>query len=98
MKRETKKLMKQRNSVLTGGPITVRGDPGYMSSESSSGTSRSSVSFGGVPEADLEHLADKKKRRQINKRRNQRRAAKWQIIFDEVVSVDVKNEISMAIS
>lgn len=48
----------------------VRGDPGYISSESSSATSHSSVSYGGVPEADLEYLVDDDKMNEINDRRN----------------------------
>ena len=97
MKREIKKMRKHQRSAITGEPIAVRGDPGYQSSESESESSHSSQSYGGVPEADLEYLSDNKKRIEINTRRNVRRAQKWQIIFDEVVSVDIKREISEAI-
>lgn len=55
---------------MTGESAKVRGEPGYISSESSSGTSHSSVSYGGVPEADLEYLVDDEKRTEINDRRN----------------------------
>ena len=56
--------------MLTGEDTKVRGDPGYISSQSSSATSYSSVSYGGVPEADLEHVVDKEKEKEINTRRN----------------------------
>lgn len=41
---------------MTGERIAVRGDNDYVSSTSSSASSHSSVSYGGVPEADLEYL------------------------------------------
>lgn len=90
-------MLKRQRSVLTGEAITVRGDPGYESSTSSSASDHSSVSYGGVPEADIEHLVSESKQEEINKRRNQRRAEKWQIIFDQVVSEKVKNEIHGAV-
>ena len=76
-KRENKRKLKRKRSVLTGEPANVRGDPDYKSSTESSATSRSSVSYGGVPEADLEHVSDDYKRNEINDRRNRRRASKW---------------------
>lgn len=96
-KRALKKALKRQRSVLTGEAVAVRGDRGYESSTSSSASSHSSVSYGGVPEADLEHLVSLEKQEEINKRRNQRRADKWQVIFDSVVSEGVKNEISGAV-
>ena len=83
--------------MLTGAKTSVRGERGYESSESSSASSHSSVSYGGVPEADLEYVKDTEKQNEINSRRNMRRADKWQVIFDSVVSHDVKNEISAAV-
>lgn len=47
-KREDKKVLKRQRSVLTGEPVAVRGDRGYESSTSSSASSHSSVSYGGV--------------------------------------------------
>ena len=71
IKREKKRMLKQRNSsVLSEETIKVRGDEGYISSESSSDTSHSSVSYGGVPEADLEYVVSDDKRNEINDRRN----------------------------
>ena len=55
---------------------TVKRDNNISSTESSL-SSRSSVSFGGVPEDDLEHIADRIKMKEINGRRNERRAVKW---------------------
>ena len=83
--------------MLTGKRVSVRGDREYESSESSSASSHSSVSYGGVPEADLEYVKDINKQNEINGRRNMRRAEKWQVIFDSVVSEGVKNEISAAV-
>ena len=81
---------------MTGEVPKVRGDREYQSSTSSSASSHSSVSYGGVPEADLEHLVDKEKEDEINTRRNERRADKWQKIFNEVVENDIKSAISNA--
>jgi len=72
--------------MLTGERVVVRGDNGYETSESSSAASFSSVSYGGVPESDLGFVVDKEKEIEINTRRNVRRAEKWQVIFDSVVS------------
>ena len=76
-KRERKRKLKRQRSEMTGEPANVRGDPDYKSSTESSATSRSSVSYGGVPEADLEHVDDDVKKNEINDRRNMRRASKW---------------------
>ena len=62
---------------MTGEVVSVRGEPGYESSSSSSASEHSSVSYGGVPEADLEHMVREDKQDEINKRRNRRRADKW---------------------
>lgn len=77
-----KKLKKQKQKAKKEGKVLVRGDPGYCSSTESSITSRSSVSYGGVPEADLEHMACIEKKKEINDRRNERRSDKWKVIFD----------------
>lgn len=55
-KREAKKAERQRQSAITGGKAAVRGEADYSSSTSSSATSHSSASYGGVPEADVEYL------------------------------------------
>lgn len=83
LKRKKKKRLRKQKSMMTGG-ITraVRGEPGYASSTESSLTSRSSVSYGGVAEADLEHMESSAKKKKINDRRNDRRASKWKVIFD----------------
>ena len=60
-KRHIKRELKRQRSALTGEKVAVRGDPDYESSTSSSASSHSSVSYGGVPEADLEHLVSEKK-------------------------------------
>ena len=96
LKREKKKALKRQRSAITGEKDFVRGEAGYESSTESSLSSRSSVSYGGVPEADLEHMADFEKKKLINDRRNDRRAAKWKVIFDQVVNVSIKEELSQA--
>ena len=51
-----KKRLKRQRSVVTGEKVSIRGDADYESSTSSSNSSHSSVSYGGVPEADVEYL------------------------------------------
>jgi len=73
-----------------------RGDPGYISSGSSSQSSYSSVSFHGVPDVDLDYLDDQDKAMDIRARRDERRKAKWSIAFQQVVEQSVRQEISVA--
>ena len=56
--------------MITGEKVSVRGDREYESSTSSSNSSHSSVSYGGVPEADVEYLKNRELQDDINERRN----------------------------
>jgi hypothetical protein len=57
-------------------------------------SSRSSVSFNGVPEADLEYLEDQTKAEEIIKRRNMRRKGKMTAIFHNMVRQTLGRDFS----
>ena len=99
MRRKKKEKREEINRKMeeTGQQAAMRGDPGYISSSSASDTSRSSVSYGGVNEQDLEHLIDTEKTKEIHERREKRRYNKWSTAFNKVVTTSVTAEIASAI-
>ena len=99
MRRKKKEKRARLNELLLAGgqEVKMRGDPGYISSSSASDTSRSSVSYGGVHDQDLENLLDEEKSKEIHKRREKRRYEKWSTAFDKVVTSSVNAEIASAI-
>ena len=77
IRRDKKRRRNEEEAKRTGKTRPMRGESGYVSSSSESDSSHSSVSYGGVPEQDLEHVVDVDKKQEIYERRNQRRVDKW---------------------